>query len=150
MADSTTASIAVAAPSAVVLDVIADFAAYPEWASGVRLAEVLERDAGGRATRVRFQLDAGPIRDTYVLGYQWDGDAGVRWQMAEAGAVVSGMTGAYLLAGESGGTEVTYELAVDVRIPMPGMLKRRAEKTIIDTALKGLKKRAEARGGEQR
>ncbi len=150
MADSTTASIAVAAPSAVVLDVIADFAAYPEWASGVRLAEVLERDAAGRATRVRFQLDAGPIRDTYVLGYQWDGVAGVRWQMAEAGAVVSGMTGAYLLAGESGGTDVTYELAVDVRIPMPGMLKRRAEKTIIDTALKGLKKRAEARGGEQR
>jgi carbon monoxide dehydrogenase subunit G len=150
MADSTSASITVAAPPAAVLDVIADFAAYPEWASGVRAAEVLERDAAGRATRVRFQLDAGPIKDTYVLGYQWDAGAGVRWEMAQAGAVVSGMTGAYLLASGHGGTDVTYRLEVDVRIPMPGILKRRAEKTIIDTALKGLKKRAEARGGEQR
>ena len=55
------------------------------------------------------------------------------------------MSGGYLLADQWRGTEVTYELAVDIRIPMLGMLKRRAEKTIIDTALKGLKKRVESR-----
>ena len=150
MADSTTASIAVDAPPAVIMDVISDFPAYPEWASGVRAAEVLERDGAGLASRVRFQLDAGPIKDSYVLGYRWDGTAGVRWELAEPGSIVSGMAGGYLLADGDGATVVTYDLAVDVRIPMLGMLKRRAEKMIIDTALRGLKERAEARGGEQR
>lgn len=150
MADSTTASITVAAPPAAVMAVIGDFAAYPEWASGVRSADVVEQDSSGRADRVRFQLDAGPVKDTYVLGYRWDGIAGVRWDLAEPGTVVSGMTGGYQLADEGGETKVSYDLAVDIRIPMPGILKRRAEKMIIDAALKGLKKRAEARRGEQR
>ncbi len=149
MADSTTASITIAAPAAVVMAVISDFGAYPEWASAIRSAEVLERDSG-QPSRVRFELDAGLVKDSYVLGYQWDGEAGVRWQLAEAGAVISAMDGAYRLADRGAGTEVTYDLAVDIRLPMPGMLKRRAEKMIVDTALKGLKQRAEAQGGEQR
>ncbi len=150
MADSTTATISVGAPPAGIMAVIADFAAYPEWASGIRSADVLERGGSGLASRVRFQLDAGPVRDSYVLQYQWDGDAGVRWDLAEPGSVIAGMAGGYALAGQGGQTTVTYDLAVDIRIPMPGILKRRAEKMIIDAALKGLKKRAEAREGEQR
>src|SRR5690349_2400987 len=138
MADTTTASITVAAPRADVMAVIADFAAYPEWASGVRSAEV-----GGRASQVRFALDAGVIKDSYVLSYDWDGDDGVRWDLAEPGSVITALSGGYLLAEAGEGTKVTYDLAVDVRIPMPGMLKRRAEKTIIETALKGLRDRAE-------
>jgi hypothetical protein len=39
---------------------------------------------------------------------------------------------------------VHYRLAVDVKIPMIGMIKRKAEKVIVDTALKGLKKRVES------
>ena len=53
------------------------------------------------------------------------------------------MTGGYSLAEGSRGTEVTYDLSVDLRVPMLGMLKRKAEKVIIDTALKGLKARVE-------
>ena len=143
MAASTNSRIMIGAPRADVMAVIADFAAYPQWASAVRVAQPLAQDAGGRASRVRFTLDAGVIKDTYVLGYDWDGDAGVRWQLAEAGSVISGMSGGYALAERASGTEATYDLAVDLRIPMPGLLKRRAEKTIIDTALKGLKNRAE-------
>ena len=143
MAASTSSRIMIDAPRADVMAVIADFAAYPQWASAVRAAEALGQDAGGRASRVRFTLDAGMIRDTYVLGYDWDGDAGVRWHMAEAGSVISGMSGGYALAERPGATEATYDLAVNLRIPMPGLLKRRAEKTIIDTALNGLKNRAE-------
>ena len=97
---------------------------------------------------MRFTLDAGVVKDTYVLGYDWDGDAGVRWHLAEPGTVISGMDGGYLLADQGEATEATYELAVDLRIPMPGLLKRRAEKTIIDTALKGLKNRVESRPGD--
>lgn len=124
--------------------VIAEFDAYPEWATAVRCAEVLDQNADGRANRVRFSLDAGMIKDSYVLGYDWDGDAQVSWELAEAGSVVSEMSGTYRLADRGGTTEVRYELAVGIRIPMIGMFKRRAEKMIIDAALKGLKSRAEA------
>lgn len=127
--------------------VIAEVDAYPQWASAVRSAEVMERDGDGRPSRVRFGLDAGMIKDSFVVGYRWDGDAEVRWGLSEPGSVVSAMDGAYRLAERGGDTEVRYELAVGVRLPMPGMLKRKAEKIIIDTALKGLKSRAEARGG---
>jgi hypothetical protein len=147
MAARTSSRIVIAAPRPDVMAVIADFAAYPQWASAVRAAEVLEQEDDGRASRVRFTLDAGVVKDIYVLGYDWDGDAAVRWHLAEAGSVISMMTGGYLLADQDGGTETTYELSVDLRIPMPGLLKRRAEKTIIDTALKGLKERVESRPG---
>jgi Polyketide cyclase / dehydrase and lipid transport len=143
MAARTSSHITIDAPRADVMAVIADFAAYPQWASAVRAAEALGEDVAGRASQVRFTLDAGVIKDTYVLGYEWDGDAGVRWQLAEPGSVISGMSGGYALAEHADTTEATYELAVELRIPMPGLLRRRAEKTIIDTALKGLKNRAE-------
>ena len=148
MADKTTSSIAIAVPREAVMAVIADFGAYPQWATGVRSTEVLDRNADGRANRVRFSLDAGMIKDSYVLGYDWDGDAQVSWELAQAGSVVSEMSGAYRLANRGGTTEVRYELAVGIRIPMIGMFKRRAEKMIIDTALKGLKSRAEATVGQ--
>ena len=144
MADRTTSSIAIAVARETVMAVIADFAAYPQWAGAVRSAEVIERDEQGRPAVVRFQLDAGMIKDRYALRYRWDGDEAVRWDLAEPGSVVSAMSGGYFLAEAAGQTTVTYELAVDVRVPMPGMLKRRAERAIIDTALKGLKTRAEA------
>jgi hypothetical protein len=129
--------------------VIADLAAYPEWATGVRATEIIARGADGRASRVRFTLDAGPIRDRFVLWYQWDGDAQVRWDLdpSQPGATISELSGGYLLAERGSATDVTYDLTISVRIPMIGMVKRRAEKSIIDTALKGLKKRAEDGGG---
>ncbi len=154
MADRTSSSVIAAAPRSAVMGVISNFAAYPDWATGVRSAEVLEQGQDGRPRRVRFALDAGVIKDSYVLAYEWDGDAGVRWELAEAGAMVTEMSGAYVLAEAGQGTKVSYELAVGTRgLPMPGMLKRRAEKTIIDTALKGLKKRTEelaAGAGQER
>jgi hypothetical protein len=146
MADKTTSSIVIEVPRKDVMAVIADFPAYPEWATAVRSAEVLSQEPGGRATAVRFTLDAGMIKDSYVLGYDWDGDTQVRWNLTEAGSMISEMTGGYALGERDGSTEVTYDLAVGIKVPMPGMLKRRAEKAIIDTALKGLKSRAESIG----
>jgi hypothetical protein len=142
MADRTTSSISIAASGPDVMAVIADFAAYPQWAAAVRSAEVAGRGADGRPSLVRFSLDAGMIKDSYALSYEWD-DSGVYWDLAEPGSVISAMTGGYRLAEGSGGTDVTYELSVDLRVPLLGMLKRKAEKVIIDTALKGLKARAE-------
>src|SRR5579862_3691496 len=141
MESGTTATLTIAAPPATVLAVIADFGEYPHWASAIRSVETLARDGQDRATRVRFSLDAGLVRDSYVLAYDWEPGPGVSWQLAEPGSMISAMTGAYRLAGSGQSTEVTYELAVDLRVPMPGMLKRKAEKIIIDTALRGLKSR---------
>lgn len=143
MAEQTTSSVTVAASKADIMGVIADFESYPQWAEAVRETEVLETASGGQPVRVRFKLDTGVLKDEYVLGYQWDDDNAVRWRLVEEGSVLSGMRGAYLLSERADSTEVTYELAVDVKIPMIGMFKRKAEKVIIDTALRELKKRVE-------
>ena len=142
MAEQTTSSILIDAAPAAVMEVIADFEAYPSWAQGVKKAEPL--DAGERPEQVYFELDASPIKDAYTLAYDWDGDRGVSWGLVE-GKMLKAMDGAYILEDRGDGTtEVTYRLAVDISIPMIGMLKRKAEKVIIDTALKGLKKRVES------
>lgn len=144
MADRTSSSITINAAGPDVMAVIADFPQYPGWAEGITAAEIVSEGADGRAEKVRMTLEAGPIKDTYVLAYAWDGDQTVNWSLAEPGAMVTGMTGSYHLDGDDATTEVTYELAVDVRIPMIGMVRRKAEKRIIETALKGLKRRVEA------
>ncbi len=143
MAEQTTSSIVIDAPAAEVMAVIADFPAYPEWAQGMKKAEVVEEGADGRADQVHFELEATPIKDSYTLAYDWKGDSSVTWELVE-GKMLKAMEGAYVLRPSGAGTEVTYRLAVDLSIPMIGMLRRKAEKVIIDTALKGLKKRVES------
>jgi ribosome-associated toxin RatA of RatAB toxin-antitoxin module len=143
MAEQTTSSIVIDAPAAEVMAVIADFPAYPEWAQGMKQAEVVEEGADGRADKVHFELEATPIKDSYTLSYDWKGDSSVTWELVE-GKMLKAMQGAYVLKPSGAGTEVTYRLAVDLSIPMIGMLRRKAEKVIIDTALKGLKKRVES------
>jgi ribosome-associated toxin RatA of RatAB toxin-antitoxin module len=142
MAEQTSSSIVIDAGPRAVMDVIADFDSYPTWARGVREAEVLTEYEDGRAGEVRFTLDAAPIKDVYTLSYEWDGNRAVTWTLVEA-KMLRAMTGAYVLTPNGDGTDVRYELAVDLSIPMIGLLKRKAEKVIIDTALKGLKKRVE-------
>ena len=144
MAEQTTSSIVVDAEPAAVMEVIGDFAAYPEWAKGVQEATVVEEGPGGWARRVFFRLDVAPIKDEYTLEYDWDGYDEVTWTLVE-GKMLSALDGAYVLRALAGGrTEVTYRLALDLSIPLIGMLKRKGEKILIDTALKGLKKRVES------
>jgi uncharacterized membrane protein len=144
MADATSSSIVIDAAPERVMAVIADFPAYPEWADQVTSVEVLDEDAEGRAERVRFAMDAGPIKDTYVLDYTWAPDGrSVSWSLVK-GQIQKAQNGSYAVAAAGGGTTVTYSLSVDLNIPMIGMLRRKAEKVIIDTALKGLKRRVES------
>lgn len=146
MAEQTTSSIDIEAAPAEVMAVIADFEAYPEWAKGVTTADVVATNDSGLAERVYFELDVSPIRDEYTLAYEWHGDETVTWTLVE-GKMLRALDGAYVLRERPGGvTEVTYRLALDVSIPLIGMLKRKGEKILIDTALKGLKKRVESLG----
>jgi Polyketide cyclase / dehydrase and lipid transport len=134
-------TITIPAPRHLVMRVIADFSAYPAWAS-MHSVEILgELGADGRARLVRFDVNAGIFREQVVLRYEWDGDDLVRWELAVPGSVVSAMSGSYLLADRKDGTEVTFELAISARFPLPAMLRRRAEQTVIDTALGGLRSR---------
>ena len=144
MAEQTTSSIVISADAASIMGVIADFDSYPAWAQGVKTADVVKEGSGDRPDQVHFELDASPIKDSYTLEYDWRGDDLVTWTLVQ-GKMLRAMDGAYELdARDDGTTEVTYRLAVDISIPMIGMLKRKAEKVIIDTALKGLKKRVES------
>ena len=144
MAEQTTSSIVVDAEPGAVMEVIGDFAAYPEWAKGVQEATIVTAGPEGWAERVFFRLDVSPIKDEYTLAYEWDGYDEVTWTLVE-GKMLRMLDGAYTLRDlGNGSTEVTYRLALDVSIPLIGMLKRKGEKILIDTALKGLKKRVEA------
>ncbi|WP_439029222.1 SRPBCC family protein [Gordonia terrae] len=144
MADHTERSIVIGADADAVLAVIADFAHYPEWVSAAREVEVLRTDDAGRALEVRFVLDAGVLQDTYVLAYDWDpSGTSVSWRLVSSD-LQKDQQGRYVLTQQvPGSTKVTYELMVDLQIPMIGQLKRRAEKAITDAALLDLKKRVE-------
>lgn len=144
MAEQSTQSIEVDAEPHRVMSVIADFPAYPEWAKAVRQAEVLGTDDAGRAKQVKLTLDAGPIKDVYTLEYDWDASGlGVSWHLVK-GQMQKAQNGRYALErlGE-GRTKVTYTLSVELSLPMIGLLRRKAEKMVMDTALKELKRRAE-------
>jgi len=143
MAEQSTQSITVDAPAAEVMAVIADFPAYPQWVGAAKKVEVLEAGDDGRARQVHFVIDAGAVKDDYVLEYTWDGDRKVSWTLVK-GQMQNRNDGSYTLQEKDGATEVTYSITIDLSIPMLGMIKRKAEKVILDTALKELKKRVEA------
>lgn len=143
MADQTESSIAINATPEHIMAVIADLPAYPQWSEGITSVTVLT-SKDDRPLTARFELASGPIKDTYELQYTWDGPLAVHWQLLTAD-VLRAMDGSYELTVVSPGvTEVRYRLAVDVKIPVIGMIKRKAEKVIVDSALKGLKARAES------
>ncbi|GAA5034619.1 SRPBCC family protein [Actinopolymorpha pittospori] len=144
MAEHTSSSVTIKATPADIMSVIADFDSYPSWAAAVKEVQVVTvDDRTGRPDHVHFVLNAGAIKDDYTLAYTWEGDREVRWTLVEA-KVVKSLDGAYTLRDRGrGNTEVTYRLAVDVTFPMIGLIKRKAEKVIIDTALKELRKKVE-------
>jgi hypothetical protein len=140
VADQTSANIDIAAKPDEVMVVIADFEHYPDWVDSMKRAEVLT-SVGGKAKTVRMVLDHTLVKDSNVLAYEWKPQE-VSWKLIE-GTRRKAMDGSYLLKSNGAKTTVIYTLTVDINMPMIGMFKRKAEKTIIDGALRGLKKRVE-------
>ena len=142
MADQASSSITINAPQEAVLAVIRDLVAYPEWAGQISSAEVLEDGADGPLT-AKFAMSASGLADEYTLAYDWKSD-GVSWTLVEPTKLQKSQAGSYQLAAKGTGTQVTYLLTIESRIPMIGLMRRKAEKMIIDSALKELKKRVES------
>jgi ribosome-associated toxin RatA of RatAB toxin-antitoxin module len=120
VAERAEGSIHVDAPADVVMAVVSDVAGYPAWTSGITEAEVIETDARDRPHRARLRLDAGPVRDTYVVEYSWS-DLAVRWNLVEAD-MLTAMDGEYVVTPTDGGCDVGFALSVDLRMPMLGLL----------------------------
>ena len=143
VADKTAQTIYIDADPRTVMDVIADIGSYPEWVSEYTEAEVVETDAKGNPKVARLVLEAAVLKDTMVLKYEWPTDRqSVRWSLVSS-TLLKALDGVYILTPSGSGTDVTYELSVDLMVPMIGLLKRKAERRLTDTALKDLKKRVE-------
>ncbi|SCL69003.1 Polyketide cyclase / dehydrase and lipid transport [Micromonospora citrea] len=151
MADTSTQSIVVGAPPERVAAVICDFPRYPEWTEAVRRVEVIEEYEDGYASQVRFVIDAGVMADEYVLAYEYAEDISrIEWHLVAPSKMQRSQRGSYDLTGNPDGTTtVTYTLEVELSVGMLGMFRRKAEKMIMDTALKQLKRRVEEPGAAQ-
>jgi ribosome-associated toxin RatA of RatAB toxin-antitoxin module len=149
MADTSTQSIVIDAPPDRVAAVIADFAHYPEWVEAMKSIDILEEYEDGYASQVRFVIDAGPLVDEYTLQYEYADDLSrVEWQLVAPSKMQKEQVGSYDIEPNGDGTStVTYMLSVELTIPMLGMLRRKAEKRIMDTALRELKRRVESGNG---
>lgn len=146
MAQLSTQSIVINAPAESIMAVIADFEAYPQWAGSIKSATPVEDSDDGLAARVTFSMDAGLIKDNYILDYDWSGYPNVvSWSLVE-GQMQKAQLGSYSLNEQGASTTTTYTLEVELNIPMLGMMKRKAEKVIMDTALRELKRRVESLG----
>lgn len=145
MAEGTFSTLEIDASPEELYDVAAEVAAYPEWASGVKEVEVLDLDAEGRVDRARFVLEGFVKEIEYVLKYTHDRPRVLSW-VAEDSSDLEMLEGSYQFEPtEDGATEVVYSLTVEPNFTLPGFIKRQAEKQIVSTALRGLRKRV-ARG----
>ena len=144
MTDTASERIRVEAPADRCYDVAVDFESYPEWVRDVREAKILETDDEGRGTKVEFRAAALGKSIRYVLEYDFTEAPGAfSWQFVE-GDMLRRLDGTYRFEPDGDSTRVHYDLAVELAVPLPGLLKRRAAGLIMGSALKELKKQVEA------
>lgn len=143
MADQATETIEIAAPAERIVDVLGDFDAYPTWARDLKGVTVESRDADGRGHEVTFRAAAMGRSTSYTLRYEYSEDpTTIGWELVR-GDIMRRLDGSYVLEPAGDHTRVTYHLAVDLIVPLPGFVKRRAESKIIHTALRELRARVE-------
>ncbi len=142
MADEATQQMVVGASPQRTWEVLTDFDAYPTWAGDLKSAEVVARDGEGRALEVAFRAAAMGRSTSYRLRYDYGKAPEVlAWHLVE-GDITRKLDGSYRLEpvdGDPDRTRVTYHLEVDLLVPLPGFVKRRAEARIVSTALRSLR-----------
>jgi uncharacterized membrane protein len=145
MTDHATEHTHIDAPLRECWAVVTDFDRYAEWAADIKSVTVLESDNQGRGARVTFRAGAFGRSTSYTLAYDYsDAPNRLAW-VQSAGDITSRLDGDYIFTEADGGTDVTYNLLVELKVPLPGFVKQRAAARIIGTALRELKSRVEAR-----
>lgn len=144
MADQATETIEIAAPAGRIIEVLTDFDTYPAWASDLKGVVVESVDPAGRGEEVTFRAAAMGRSTSYTLRYEYgDSPMTISWELVR-GDIMRRLDGSYLLTPvDADHTRVTYHLAVDLIVPLPGFVKRRAESKIVHTALRELRARVE-------
>jgi len=145
MSDLSSSTITIDAPVAAVQAALFALDQYPTWSSAIKASEVVESDDQGRATKVKMTIDAGMMKDRVILDYDWsNAPAKLSFSLDDAD-LLTGMDGSYSIkAIDEDTTQVTYELGVSLSMPIPAMMRTKAEKTTIDQALAQLKAALEA------
>jgi ribosome-associated toxin RatA of RatAB toxin-antitoxin module len=144
MAERATEQITIDATPQQLLDVLLAFERYPDWAADIKDVEVRERDDEGRGTLVAYRAAAMGQSARYTLAYDYsDIPNSMSWKLVE-GSIMRVLDGSYTFDAQDAGTLVTYHLEVDLNVPIPGFVKRRAEGKIMGTALRELKKFVES------
>ena len=145
MTDEATERTTIDAPPEHCFAIALDFDRYPEWAADIKSVEVLERDEEGRGTKVRFRAAAMGQSIRYTLDYDYtDAPRTLAW-VQTAGDITRKLDGSYIFEpNQDGGTDMTYHLVAELKVPVVGFIKRRAENRILGTALRELKARAES------
>lgn len=143
MAETASQTSSISAPLERVFAIATDFERYPEWATDVKEATVRQRDDQGRATEVEFRASALGRSTHYTLGYDYsNAPKQLNWKLVR-GDIMRTIDGGYSFSeGPHGATDVRYDLAIELVVPLPGFVKRRAEQRILNT-VRELKARAE-------
>lgn len=145
MANFSKSVITIEAPIEQVQKTLFELDKYPEWSTQIKSAEALDRDDQGRVTKVKMSIDAGMMKDRLTLDYDWSqAPSKLSFSMEDADLLTS-MDGIYTITSvDEDTTEVTYELEVSLSMPIPAMMRQKAEKATIDAALAQLKSHLEA------
>ena len=145
MSDSSSSTISIDAPVASVTEALFALEKYPEWSTSIKSSEAIARDDQGRITKVKMSIDAGMMKDRVILDYDWSGAPTHLSFSLDDADLLTGMDGSYIIKSiNEDTTEVTYELAVSLSMPIPAMMRQKAEKATIDAALAQLKATLEA------
>jgi carbon monoxide dehydrogenase subunit G len=144
MSEASKNSIQIDAPVADVAALLFDPAGYPEWSSAIKSASVLEKDGEGRATKIEMMIKAGQVKDRVILDYDWSKAPNALTFALDDADMLTEMTGGYTLTDNGDETtKVEYELTVALSMPVPAMMRTKAERDTIDLALKELKAKLE-------
>ena len=143
MSNPTSSTVSIAASADDVRAVLFDIANFPTWSTSFKSVTVLASNGDGRPTQAKLSVDAGALKDKPTLNFDWSAYPDRVDYSLEDADLLTDMTGSYIVKDNGDETEVTFELTVALSMPVPEMMRTKAEKATIDLTLKQLKEKLE-------
>ncbi|WP_099024608.1 SRPBCC family protein [Mycolicibacterium palauense] len=138
MAVSDSREVVIEASPQEILDVIADVESTPSWSPQYQSAEILDSYDDGRPRQVKMKVKAAGLSDEQVIEYTWADDH-VSWTLVSSGQLKA-QDAKYSLTPDGDKTRVKFDMAIDLAVPLPGFVLKRAMKGGMETATDGLRK----------